>query len=387
VSAPREHVLEAMRLGEPEGIPVMCQMALGHILLNTRVDPVDFFLRSETYAEGLLAARELYDFDGILIHKPGRENGWEPWIEEIERDGECPIIRLSGGAHIECRWDDDPYYIHPEGWTFPRPGELDPADPLGGLPEPYRHWCLMKATFPWRDPGEFPAYYYACLDRVLEASGGRWSVHGEVRSALDGVIACAGIEETMMALLTEPEIVEPLLEYFAERSASWAVAQIRRGADAIKISAPFAGGGFISREHYERFVQPYEREIGRRVREAGGIAYIHTCGAIGDRLDLMEATGVHGLECLDPPPLGNVELAAAKEALAGRLFIKGNVDSVNTLLDKDVAGVREDVRQVLATGSPGGGFLLSTACSIAPPVKPENIRAMVEEARLFTAAR
>jgi hypothetical protein len=374
---PRQNVLAAMRLGEPERIPVMCQMAIGHILLNSKVDPVEFFLSSEAYARGVLSMREFYDFDGILLHKPGRENGWEPLIERIDRSGECPVIHLADGARIECRWDDDPYYLHPDDFKLPLPGEVDPADPLASLPESYRHWCLMKATFPWSRPEDFPPYYFAVLDRVLAGTAGNYSVHGEVRAAMDSVIACFGIEETMVALLTDPEKIEPVLEYFAERSAAWAEAQIRRGADAIKISAPFAGGGFISRDHYERFVLPYEKRIAERARAAGGISYIHTCGAIGDRLDLMERTGTHGLECLDPPPLGNVDLPQAKERLRGKLFIKGNVDSVNTLLRKDIGGVAADVRQVLDIGPAGGGYILSTACSIAPPVRPENIREMV----------
>jgi hypothetical protein len=377
MNTPRENVLASMRLEEPERIPVFSQMAIGHILLQTKIDPVDYLLSSEAYARGLLEMRKLYDMDGLLLHKPGREHGWESSIEEIDRSGECPVIRLRGGAHIECRLDDDPYYIHPEGWKHPLPGEADPTDPLGALPETYRLWCLMKATFPWNRVEDFPDHYYGSLDRVLAETAGVYSVHGEVRSALDSVIACFGIEETMIGLLAEPETIEPFLEYFAERSAAWAEAQVRRGADAIKISAPFAGGGFLSRDHYERFVLPYEKAIGARVRKAGAFAYIHTCGAIGDRLDLMLRTEVHGLECLDPPPLGNVEMAEAKRLLDGKLFIKGNVDSVNTLLQKDIAGVEEDVRAILEAGVRGGGFILSTACSIAPPVRPENIRAMV----------
>src|SRR5262245_14412452 len=320
---PREKVTAAMRLAKPDSIPVMCQMALGHILLNTRVDPVEFFLSSGTYAKALLLMREKYSFDGILLHKPGRENGWEPLIDSIDRSGECPVIRLRDGASIECRWDDDPYFIFPSDFKLPLPGEVDLADPLASLPETYRHWCLMKATFPWGSPGEFPDYYFAALDRVLRETRGEYSVHGEVRAALDSVIACFGIEETMVALLTDPEKIEPVLAYFAGRSAAWAEAQIRRGADAVKISAPFAGGGFISPEHYQQFVLPYERRIGESARRAGGFAYIHTCGAIGDRLDLMQETGVHGLECLDPPPLGNVELRSAKSLLEGKFFIKG----------------------------------------------------------------
>jgi uroporphyrinogen decarboxylase len=101
--------------------------------------------------------------------------------------------------------------------------------------------------------------------------------------------------------------------------------------------------------------------------------YTHTCGAIGDRLDLMVETGTNGIDTLDPPPLGTVDLAGAKRQLAGRVFIKGNVDPVNTVLmgtaDETLAAARER----LAVAAPGGGYVLSTACSVAPGAPPENV--------------
>ena len=78
--------------------------------------------------------------------------------------------------------------------------------------------------------------------------------------------------------------------------------------DAIKISSPFAGRGFISSEFYEQFVLPYESQIIREIRQAGKFVYIHTCGSIGDRRELMQRSGASGLECLDPVPVGDVDL-------------------------------------------------------------------------------
>jgi uroporphyrinogen decarboxylase len=177
------------------------------------------------------------------------------------------------------------------------------------------------------------------------------------------------------------------MERATEALSAWAVAQIQRGCDAIKNSSPYVGGGFLSREHYQEFVVPYEKKLAQAVRDAGGFVYTHTCGAIGDRLDLIVESGVNGIECLDPPPLGNTDLAEAKEKFGKQIFIKGNVDSVNVLLRGTPDKVREDVRQRLAIGSAGGGFILSTACSIAPAVKPEHIKIMVEETREFSEQR
>ena len=57
--------------------------------------------------------------------------------------------------------------------------------------------------------------------------------------------------------------------------------------DAILVSSAFAGAGFISRQMYKEFVAPYEDEVFRAIRNHGIKSYVHTCGAIGDRLDLM----------------------------------------------------------------------------------------------------
>jgi len=61
------------------------------------------------------------------------------------------------------------------------------------------------------------------------------------------------------------------------------------------------------------------------------------------------------------------------------VFIKGNIDPVNTLLLGNADMVREAVENRLSIAKPGGGYILSTACSVAPPTKPELLEYMVEQ--------
>ena len=68
-------VNQAMEKKRPERVPVMCQMANGHTVINTGVDPIDYFLDGALWADCLIRMRALYDFDGILCHKPGRVHG------------------------------------------------------------------------------------------------------------------------------------------------------------------------------------------------------------------------------------------------------------------------------------------------------------------------
>jgi uroporphyrinogen-III decarboxylase len=129
---------------------------------------------------------------------------------------------------------------------------------------------------------------------------------------------------------------------------------------------------------YAEWIVPFERQVAQAVRDEGAFVYTHTCGAIGDRLDLLAETGIHGIETLDPPPLGTVDLAMAKTQLRDRLFIKGNVDPVNTLLRKSRGEALADIRWAHEIGRVGGQFILSTACSVAPHTPPENVRLLAD---------
>jgi len=178
--------------------------------------------------------------------------------------------------------------------------------------------------------------------------------------------------------------VKACLAPLVEGTAALGCGLARAGADAILISSAFAGAGFLSRKHYADFVLPYEKAIIDRMREEIDIPiYTHTCGAIGDRLDLIAATGTKGIDTLDPPPLGTVEIGEAKRQLAGKLFIKGNLDPVNTLLLGTIHDVRDAARERIALAAPGGGYILSSACSVAPATPPENIAVLREVAEEF----
>jgi uroporphyrinogen-III decarboxylase len=93
----------------------------------------------------------------------------------------------------------------------------------------------------------------------------------------------------------------------------------------------------------------------------------------------MCQSGASGLECLDPHPVGNVDIEDAFQRIGDRMFIKGNIDSVNTLLTGDDEKARNDVQKIIETGkTKGKGFILSTACSVAPLVSKKRILMLSE---------
>jgi hypothetical protein len=377
---------QAMALERPPAIPVMCQLSVGHILLNTPVSPLDFHFSNRGFARGLLEIRARYDFDGVLIHKPGRAGGL-PEGAEAQPSTEGTRVVFPDGGGLLCQDDEDPTYLPPSGGRKPELGALEPERLFQGLTDSRLFWLGYCGLLPLQSPADVPAHWYGCIDQVHSEVGDRYSVHGEVNSPFDALFHFLDYEQAFTGLLNDAGRMHALLEALTPISMVWAAAQIARGCEAVKISSPWAGADFISRRHYQEFVLPYERQIVQRVHEAGGIAYTHTCGAIGDRLDLLAASGVDGIECLDPPPLGDVDLASAVEGWGDRIFIKGNVDPVNTLLKGNPEGVRADAAKRLTIGARARGFILSSACSVSPYVPPENVAALTEAARAFKPDR
>ena len=380
----KEIVSMAMNRQRPERTPVMCQMANGHTIINTSVHPINYFTDNILWADCLIRMRELYDFDGILCHKPGRVHGIMDLVERTDHDADIPTLFMSDGARIECTRDDDAYYKPSAEFLRPTLEELDLDNLLGWAPKSFIAFQASKGTLPITDSEGFEEHVFGTLDRVIDRVGDDYSVHGEVRAPFDHFLNILGMEEGLMALLDDPERSLEIIDRTTDWSVALAVAQIRRGAEAIKISSPFAGSSFLSPDMYEEFILPFESRLAKAVLEEGKPIYTHTCGAIGDRLDLLCKTGVSGIECLDPPPLGDVDINEAIQLLNGQIFIKGNVDPVNTLLRGDAAKIKEEITQILGAAEKMDGFILSSACSVAPPAPPDNMKYMVELCREIT---
>jgi len=377
----------AMRCGQPDRVPVMCQLSLGHYFLHSGLEPAEIWHSGEAFAAALISLREKYGFDGILVNLPGRDPSWKRHIQSIEVSPDRSVIHWKNGWFTLIPQDDNPHVFRPDGSRcFARFEEVDPdnlyyVEPhdLSGITYPHS-WGFEPAIHR-RGRDFFPAWHFDTLRQVVDQAGVSASVHGEVFSPFSQFLELVGYEAGLTALLRDPVKVCACLEALSLGAIESARGQAAAGAGAILISSAFAGGGLISRRHYSRFVLPYEKRVVQGLRESSDIpVYTHTCGAIGDRLDLLIETGTGGIDTLDPPPLGDVDLHEAKSQTAGRVFLKGNLDPIRVLLQADHGTVLDASRRCIATAGPGGGYILSTACSVAPATKPENIRCLREAA-------
>ena len=371
---------EAMALREPDRVPVMCQLAIGHYFLHAGLDPAGIWFTSDGFAEALVTLQRRYRFDGILVNLPGRDPAWERHVARQEREPGATRFWWKQGGFTIVPDHDNPHRFGPGGArTAPRFRDVDPAQlvyvepwDVGGIAYPYR-WGFDAELRPAED--FFPAYHFDAIREVRRRAGDSVSVHSEVFSPFSQFVELLTVQQALLALHQDAGKVRACLDALAAGTIALARRQAACGVDAILISSAFAGAGLIGRRHYADLVLPCERRVIAAVRQAAPElpVYTHTCGSIGDRLDLMLETGTCGIDTLDPPPLGTVVLEEAKPLLQGRAFIKGNLDPVHTLLEGSEADVRRAVLNRLAVGGPGGGYILSSACSVAPATPPERL--------------
>jgi len=381
----RERIRQAMAHGAPDRVPIMCQLSIGHYLLNSGVRPAGLWFSSEGFTQALLKLAREYRFDGVLINLPGRREDWRKGMQSIRdnADGSQDVF-WENGEITHCPAADNPQHDSCGRTAQPEIDEVDPEtlyylDPH--LPGGSRAWAPFGIQDTATDPRCWPSYLFRTIDLVRAATQGEISVHSEVFSPFTQLMELFGYENALIYLLEEPDKCKAILHALAQGAGDLAAAQAAHGVDAVLISSAFAGGGFISRRQYEEFVLPCERETIRIAREGGApFVYTHTCGAIGDRLDLMIETGLDGIDTLDPPPLGTVDLQEAKSRFGGQVFFKGNIDSVNTLLNGTLEDVRHDAAMRVRIGKPGAGYILSSACSVAPRVEPEKLKVLVNVA-------
>jgi len=368
----------AMRLKQPDRVPVMCQPSIGFLLRqNPDVSPLDLWYDQSVYAETLCHITQRFGFDGVLTSMIGNVPLDEEATANIDlgwREGPRVTFK-NGDVTVFCQ-NDLPRHVYADH-PLPDIGDFD----VDSIPESVQFQPVSNDlnAFVSGDPQE----RVRVISEIRRRVGPDMSVHGELYSPFDHFIELFGTENALIALLTEPEKSLQIMTRFAQAIARFAHEQIDAGVDAMKLSSPWTGQKFVSLDLYRQLVVPPQKLLSDACRERGVPIYCHTCGALDDRLEAVIDSGYSGLECLDPPPLGNVRLENAIGRVGDRAFIKGNVDPVNILLNGTVEQVVDDVRQRLDIGMQAPGFILSTACAIAPETPPQNLLALSETVHEF----
>jgi len=166
--------------------------------------------------------------------------------------------------------------------------------------------------------------------------------------------------------MTEPRLFHALLEKHA-RHVHARVEQISRdfpGHLWRVVGSEYASEPYLPPRLYEEYVVRYTGPIVAMIQKHGGFARIHSHGRLANILPHMRAMGADGLDPVEPPPQGDVELIDVRREYGGDMVLFGNIESVELetmkppAFEKRVAGALAD-----GTAGPGRGFVLMPSAS------------------------
>lgn len=134
----------------------------------------------------------------------------------------------------------------------------------------------------------------------------------------------------------------------------------------------------MSPRDFEEFVFEYDRQLFGYIREhSDKVIIVHSHGKVWRFLEAFRDMGLHGLNVLEPPPMGDTDLAEAKRVIGDEVCLIGNVQ-YDELARGSLAQVEALVREAMAKGKPGGGFILSPcARPYAHPLPQQTSRNIV----------
>lgn len=185
--------------------------------------------------------------------------------------------------------------------------------------------------------------------------------------------------------MTEPDLFHRLLERLARR-IHWQTEAIARALPGRlwRICGPeYASPPYLPPSLFQEYVVPYDKPMVTAIQKDGGFARIHSHGRLKGILHHIAATGCAGLDPIEPPPQGDVELAYVREKVGSQMVLFGNLeasDIENLPTPEFEKKIREAIRE--GTAGQGRGFvLMPSACPygrVLSPLALANYRKMVE---------
>ena len=170
---------------------------------------------------------------------------------------------------------------------------------------------------------------------------------------------------TVLAM-TEPALFHSLIEWHARAllRRTEAIAEALPGRLWRIFGPEYAAPPYLPPTLFREYVVRYDEPMVRAIQRRGGFARIHCHGRLRAILDAIVETGCTGLDPIEPPPQGDMELAEVRKAHGRRLVLFGNLEA-SDIENLNTSDFERKVRRAIAEGTSGEGrgfVLMPSAC-------------------------
>lgn len=262
------------------------------------------------------------------------------------------------------------------------------------------HYTITDIT-EWRN--EFPIENFPDLDSVdwkkyvlrdtADWDRNNYLTKVEIGGAGTGtnfewLCALMGFENALIALMTEPEAWEDIMEVITswqERVIELVAYYYRPDSIIISDDVAFSKGLLMSPETYRESIKPYHRRLLKAIADNGCIPEMHCCG----KADLIAKDFADmGVRCWNPAQVYN-DLEGIKATLGNNLVLEGAWDSLGAagICGASEETVRQAVRNSIDRCADGGGYVFSTCgMTMESDVGSQHIEWIFDEAVKYGAS-
>ena len=182
---------------------------------------------------------------------------------------------------------------------------------------------------------------------------------------------------TVLAM-TETLLFRRLLDRFARRLLPRTeAASMALPGRLWRIYGPeYASPPYLPPALFHEYVCVYVKPMIEAIQRHGGYARIHSHGRLQSILDHIEEMGPDGLDPIEPPPQGDVELRYVRERYGSSMVLFGNIEAseIENLSEHDF---RERAHRSVDEGTSGEGrgfVLMPSSCPHGRKLSPLAIR-------------
>lgn len=186
------------------------------------------------------------------------------------------------------------------------------------------------------------------------------------------------MEDYTVIALTEPELFHQLLEKMARRiqKRTETVSRLFPGRLWRIYGPEFACEPYLPPSLFREYVVRYVEPMIRAIRQHGGFARIHAHGRVRNVLDDIAGMGADGLDPVEPPAQGDVELREVRERYGSQFVLFGNLE-INDIELLPTPQFGDKVKQALEEGTHGAGrgfVLMPSAGPYGRTISPRMMR-------------
>ena len=216
------------------------------------------------------------------------------------------------------------------------------------------------------------------LEAEEAALGDRGIVMVDTEDPLCAAAALFSMEDYTVLAFTEPALFHRLLEKMAARIQPRTAEVSRRFPGRLwRIYGPeYASEPYLPPQLFDEYVVRYVTPMIREIHAGGGYVRVHCHGRLRNILDRIAGMGADGLDPIEPPPQGDMELREVRERHGRQLVLFGNLEiaDIETL---PTPRFSEKVKRALDEGTAGEGrgfVLLPSASPYGRTLSPATLR-------------